>query len=481
MKRHTSQPGPGRTACLLLACAAALAAAAGCRTNPVTGESELMLVSESQEVQLGHQTHPNVIFMYDGEYHDEELNRYLGTIVMRLHSCSHRPEIPMEFTMLNTSIINAFATPAHVYATRGFLARLENEAQFAAVMGHELAHVAAGHSAKQLTQNVLVSLAFGVAGQLSDSRMAGAALDVGQVGVTLLGLSYSREQERQADRVGTYYMALAGWDPDQAISMQRLLHSLNEHEPTFMDKYLSTHPAEDDRIAEIRAAIDEKNLPGRYVQGDGVFADRWNRRLQRLRQVNEAFGPYDRGMKLLEKQDFRGALAAAEESISMRDDQAQFFRLKGDALLRLGRIQEAKAAYRQSLQRDGRYVLANLGLGRACEAEGNHEAAEREFEKVAHDYPGSVRGLYGLAVARYQLGHYSEAVQPLKQVTDAVPDLAEAHYMLAECYERIGRLAPAYQSYRKALSAGIGGPERSRALFRLRALQPLVAPQSGEK
>ena len=462
-------------------CLAAVLFSAGCQTNPVTGRSELRLVSESQEVQLGHRTHPNVIFMYDGEYYDHELNRYLGTIVMRLHSVSHRAQMPMDFTMLNTSTINAFATPAHVYATRGFLAELENEAQFAAVMGHELAHVAAGHSAQRLSQNILISLAFGLAGQVADSGAASAALNVGQVGVTLLGLSYSREQERQADRVGTYYMALAGWDPDEAISMQRLLHDLNEHQANFMDKYLSTHPQEENRISEIRAVVDERNLSRRHVQGDGVFADRWNRRLQRLRQVNQDFAPYDRGMKLLEKKDYRAALQAAEEALSIRDDQAQFFRLKGDALLGLNRIRESRDAYGQSLDRDGRYVLANLGLAQAYEAEGNHRAAEREYAKVAHDYPGSVQGLYGLAVSRYRLQDYAGAVRPFEEVVNAVPELAPAHYMLANCYERTGRPAAAYQSYHSALSAGLSGTERNSAANRIRALQPVVAPESEEK
>ena len=92
---------------------------------------------------MGNAYHPDIVFMYDGEYIDPELKQYLGSIVVRLNEVSHRSEMSVDFTVLNTSMINAFAIPGHVYATRGFLAELQNEAQFAAVMGHELAHVEA--------------------------------------------------------------------------------------------------------------------------------------------------------------------------------------------------------------------------------------------------------------------------------------------------------------------------------------------------
>jgi predicted Zn-dependent protease len=446
---------------------------AGCRVNPVTGTREFMLVPESQEVQLGHRNHPDIIFMYDGEYHDPELNRYLGTIVMRLHEVSHRPEMPMEFTMLNTSVINAFATPAHVYATRGFLARLENEAQFAAVMGHELTHVAAGHSAKRLSNNLLVSLAVGAADlAVGESGIGQLAVGAGQAGITLLGLSYSRDQERQADRVGTYYMALAGWEPQQSITMQKLLQSFNEREPTILDRYLSTHPMSDDRVQQIRAVIQQKGLDSGYVQGDGVYEDRWDRRVTRLRQVDKDFEPYDRGMEMLSQKRFDEALGAANQAIANRDDQAPFFRLKGDALLGLGMTDQAKTAYRQSLQVDERYVLANIGLGRAYLAEGNQEAAEREFEKAARDYPGSATALYGLGTARFNQRRYEEAILPLQNVAAAAPGNPQPHYMLAVSYDKLGETARAYEAYQNALAAGLGGEERVHAETRVKSLTP---------
>ncbi|KPK59009.1 MAG: hypothetical protein AMK73_08880 [Planctomycetes bacterium SM23_32] len=467
---------PGRR--LMAAClASVLLVAAGCRVNPVTGRPELVLITQTRELAMGHQAHPNVIFMYDGEYHDPELNGYLGTIVMRLHAASHRPEMPMEFTMLNTSVVNAFATPGHVYATRGFLARLDNEAQFAAVMGHELAHVAAGHSAKQLSTSLLTGLALGVADYAAGDTLAGrVAVGAGQASVALLGLSYSREQERQADRVGAYYMALGGWDPRQAIEVQQMLGELAGDREGVLDRYLSTHPPAANRVGEIEDLIAEKGLLGRrYVQGDGVYAARWERRLKRLKDVNRAFEPYDRGTKLLAASNFAQALAAADEAIGLRDDQAPFHRLKGDALRRLNRLGEAKAAYGRALALDRRYVPGNVGLGMVLLMEGRHGDAEGQFLTAVRGYPGGALGWYGLGTARYNLGRYRDAVQPLEAAASAISNEPTLFYMLGICYDRTGRSADAVASYEQALKAGLTGSEAEQARQRISSLRSALA------
>lgn len=378
------------TTCALLSLTAAALAAAGCRTNPVSGGIQLSRVSASDELALGNKDHPAVIFMYDGQYHDPELTRYLGTIVRRLQQCSHRPDLPVDFAILNTSVINAFALPGHVYVTRGFLARIDSEGEFAAVMGHELALVAAGHSARRLSRNVLSSVVTNPADSLTGtSAAAQVVLGAGQVGVSLLGPSYSREQEIQADRVGAYYMALAGWDPRQAIVTQQLLGSISKRSGSVMDRYLYTHPPTLERVAEIGAVIQEKHLRS-YVQGDGVYAGRWTRHLAGLREVDRAFGPYDRGVKALAEKQYAQALAAAEESLRMRSDQAPPHRLKGDALLGLGRTAEAKAAYGEALRLDPRYVFAHVGLAKAYDAEGDKAAVQREVQEINRQLPGAL-------------------------------------------------------------------------------------------
>jgi len=353
---------------VLTTCAALCAVAAGCSINPVTGQKEFMLVTGGQELALGDQAHPSILGMYGGRYRDPELHAYLSAAVMRLHALSHRPDIGMDFTMLNTSVVNAFATPGHVYATRGFLARMENEAQFAFVMGHEIGHVAARHTAGRMTRGVVTGLLI-EAGQLAAGKSRGGrlAVELGGAGITLMGLSYSRQQEHQADELGVYYMARGGWDPRQALAVQRILGSLGDRQPGLLDRYLSTHPPTEERLADIERAIEDGEFRSEaYIQGDGIYAARWDGHIAGLREVHAAYEPYDRGMEALAQERYGDALAAAQEALDRRTDQAPFHRLKGDALLGLGRPLDAVPAYEAALAVDEQYVQANVGLGRAC-------------------------------------------------------------------------------------------------------------------
>jgi len=142
-------------------------------------------------------------------------------------------------------------------------------------------------------------------------------------------------------------------------------------------------------VAEIEAVISDMRMD-HAVQGDGVYAERWNRRLRRLRQVDAAFRPYDRGMKAYRQKRYAEALAAAEEALRMRTDQAPFHRLKGDALLGLGRLREAKAAFNDALRVDPRYVFGHVGLARVYQAEGNQAALRREVQEINRQLPGAI-------------------------------------------------------------------------------------------
>ena len=130
----------------------------GCATNPVTGQKELMFVSESQEIEIGREFYPSALWGDiggGGEFRDEGLKTYLKDIVLNIHAVSHRPNLPVDFAIQNSSIPNAWAIPGHVVMTRGLLAGLNSEAEFVFVMGHEMGHVAARHSASQMTYGML--------------------------------------------------------------------------------------------------------------------------------------------------------------------------------------------------------------------------------------------------------------------------------------------------------------------------------------
>jgi predicted Zn-dependent protease len=195
-----------------------------CAVNPVTGQRELMLVSEKQELQIGKEAAPSVTWEFGGHYRDSALESYLEAIVKKLWRNSERPHLPVKFYIQNTSVPNAFALPGYVAITRGLLSEMDNEAQFAAVMGHEIGHVMARHTAQRLSRIQLQQLGLAIgSAALAGKSGSDTLLKVGAVGSSLLLLNYSRSQEIQADRLGVKYMSRLGYDPYESISAHKVL------------------------------------------------------------------------------------------------------------------------------------------------------------------------------------------------------------------------------------------------------------------
>jgi len=203
-----------------------------CAINPVTGQQELMLISESQEVTMGKEFYPNALWGDvggGGEFKDERLKAYLKETVLKIHNVSHRPQLPVKFAIQNSSVPNAWAIPGYVVMTRGLLAALDNEAEFAFVMGHEMGHVSARHTAQHMTYGMVQQIGLGVAGiALSGKEYADLALSVGAVGSSLLLLKYSRDDELEADRLGILYMSKLGYNPQNAISAHKNLEKVSQ-------------------------------------------------------------------------------------------------------------------------------------------------------------------------------------------------------------------------------------------------------------
>src|SRR3954467_4608935 len=135
---------------------------AGCARNPVTGKRQIVLVSESQEIAMGAQSHPQVRQEY-GFVDNPNLQRYVQALGNKLAAVSHRPGLDWHFTVVNSPVVNAFAIPGgYIYLTRGILAYINTEAELAGVMGHEIGHVTARHSVRQITRQQLAQVGLGI-------------------------------------------------------------------------------------------------------------------------------------------------------------------------------------------------------------------------------------------------------------------------------------------------------------------------------
>ena len=441
---------------LVLLCALPTALVA-CATNPVTGESELNFYSAADEIEMGDSIHPRVIYEYDAEYHDPELKRYLGTIVVRLHKCSHRADMPVDFKVLNSSIFNAFAIPGHVYVTRGLLVRLNNEAEFAAVMGHEMSHYTARHSVKQMTNAQLTAIGLGVLGAAMDegSLTGAAVVGIGKAGAGMASLHYGRSQESQADRVGAYYMYRAGYDPAKAIDMQNILHAAGGSKDTaWYEEWLSTHPANETRVDGLRDVIQKMGLDDRkHLQGDGVFAERWNRRLAGVRQAQKAYDVFDQAEALARAGKLAEAEKLCRQAIAMNGRQAPFHRLLGDIELANKQLPAAQAAYRAAYGLDRRYLAAVRGLAAVDLAAKRYTAAEKGYTETLRLLPGYLDGHFGAGVAGYHAGHYAASAGHLDFVCEQVANPAALCY-LGRSQEKLGDKDAARKAFEACVKAG---------------------------
>src|SRR5262245_42663871 len=202
-----------------------LAGIVGCARNPVTGKREIVLVSESEEIAMGQQSHDQVRAEY-GFVDQKATQTYVQTLGRQLSLVSHRPALDWHFTVVDSPIVNAFAIPGgYVYLTRGILAFINNEAELAAVMGHEIGHVTARHTVRQMTRSELAQIGLGVGGMVSPTF--GQLGNLAESSLGLLFLRFSRDDEREADRLGVEYAARAHYDPREVSNFFDVLGRLS--------------------------------------------------------------------------------------------------------------------------------------------------------------------------------------------------------------------------------------------------------------
>jgi len=233
---------------------------AACQTVPYTGRSQLLLLSEADEVQLGIQSYREVVKKSKLST-DSAANDLVKRVGTRIASATGRSDLPWEFVVIEDSQANAFALPGGKVAVyTGILPITRDEAGLAAVLGHEVAHAVARHGAERMSQETLVQV--GLAGTIAAfskgdpqtvktvSALLGAGAAVG------LTLPWSRGQESEADHLGLIYMAKAGYDPSAARDLWiRMTEASKGHDRP--PEFLSTHPSESTRIRQIEAWIPE--------------------------------------------------------------------------------------------------------------------------------------------------------------------------------------------------------------------------------
>ena len=369
------------TASLLILIGALLA---GCSTNPVTGKRELGLIGEETEKKIGAQQYVPSQQMQGGQYTvDENLTRYVSEVGQKVAAVSDRP-LDYEFVVLNNSVPNAWALPGGKMAiNRGLLLELENEAELAAVLGHEVVHAAARHGAKGLERGMLLQggiIATAIAS--GNSEYSQFAVGGAQIAAQLVNTKYGRNAELESDLYGMRYMRKAGYDPQGAVTLQEKFVKLSEGRPSdALSRLFASHPPSEERV--------EKNIEtaASLPAGGELGRDRYQRAIAGLKAAKPAYDAFDEGRKALAEKKLDEAERFANRAIGDEPREALFYGLKGDVAMARDRENDAIQAYTQALKRDENYFKYYLGRGLAYEELGRNRLAEADLKRSTELLP----------------------------------------------------------------------------------------------
>lgn len=356
---------------------------AGCATNPVTGKSELQLVSRDREISIGEQQYLPAVQSQGGYFiTDPDLTRYVSEVGTRVAAASGSTDLPYEFVVVNDSTPNAWALPGgKIGINRGLLMQLENEAELAAVLGHEVVHAAARHGAKameraMLLQGAVLLTAVGTRDSDYSNYIVGSAA----IGAQLITQRYGRQAELEADLYGMRYMAAAGFDPSAAISLQEKFVQLNaERNTSWLNGLFASHPPSEQRVAQNRETYNALSATVTSDWENGTA--RYDRAMAYLRSKADAYAAYDQASALAADKEHGVALRRIDKAIELEPKEARFYGLKANVHLSEENYADAVAEYTRAVARDEQYFEYYLGRGVSHSRLGNRSAARADLEK----------------------------------------------------------------------------------------------------
>jgi predicted Zn-dependent protease len=240
----------------------------------LTTKDDPVIMPEFMELQFGLSTKAQVEKTYK-LYEDREVNNYISMLGNKLVSFSDRKNLNYEFYVVDSDEVNAFAVPGgFIYVTTGIIKALDNEAQIACVIGHEIGHVVKKHSVKFLQRAIIANygiefLSDLIGGKQGDKKEITKIIST--IGINFLFLKNSRENEYEADEQGAYLAAMAGYDPYAMIDVQKHLMELRKSQPSKLEEFLSTHPLSENRISHLQEFIPQNNLKGNIKNTDNYL------------------------------------------------------------------------------------------------------------------------------------------------------------------------------------------------------------------
>ena len=336
---------------------------------------------------------------------------------------SDRPGLPYEIVVLNSGVPNAWALPGGKMAiNRGLLVELEDEAQLASVLGHEIVHAAARHSASQQTRNILLQagmLAAGVAASQSDSDYAGRAMGAVGAGAMAWQAKYSRSHELESDRYGIEYMVEAGYDPQAAVELQQTFVRLSEgRQSNWLDGLFASHPPSQERVNANQALAEQY---GGGVRNKAAF----DRAMAQLRRDQPAYEQYQQAQKAASEAQYDRALTLVEQAIDHQPKENLFWELKGQLLMQKKQPGEAIAAFDRSIAANPEFFRPLVYRGLLHKQQNNARQARDDLEQSRRLLPTQL-GSYHLGELAQQQGDREAAVSYYREAASGGGELGEA-------------------------------------------------------
>ena len=391
---------------------AGAASLSGCATSPVTGKSILVGMSEAQEVQTDAQVAPHQFSQDLGAIQDESVNRYVADIGQRMGLLTHRPQMPYSYRVLNANYVNAYTFPGGAMGvTRGILADLDDEAQLAALLGHELGHVNARHAAQRQGQNLVAQAALaGLNVAVQNSDWGGLMSMGGQIGASALLAGYSREHEREADALGQEYLVKAGYPATGMVRLHQLLVSEEKAAPSLLQTMFSTHPMSRERMDAAQAAADS-----RYRISNSLDARR------------ERF------------MDSTASLRRIRPTIDACKN--------GETAMATKQYAKAQAEFQSALAKTPRDYASNLRMAQCLQAQGQTAKAVSYADNAREIYPQEAQAYKLAGVLALQQRDAGRAYQNLDRFDRLLPGDAGITFLKGISLEGMGNRQAAAQHY----------------------------------
>ena len=417
-----------------------------CAQNPVTGDKDFLLVSEDWELAVGSQQYAPLRQAQGGDYVvDPGVEAYVRRVGQRLAAQSDR-KLPYEFNVINDSTPNAWALPGgKISINRGLLVELEDEAQLAAVLGHEIVHAAARHGAQGQTRGIGLQLAVMTATIVGSERGYGQLAQLGStIGAQIVNSTYGRGAELESDHYGMRYMARAGYDPNGAVELQKTFVRLSEgRRSDWLSGLFASHPPSPERVA--------KNIEtaSRLPPGGETGRDRYRRAMARLIEKQPAYDAFDRAQALARDGKLAEARALGQRAARLEPREGHFASFLGDLALNERDYTAAERHYDRAIALNDSFFYYYLQRGKVNEATRDVTAARADYARSVKLMPTSdaQAGLGAIAAARGKTAEARRWYAMAAQAQGAGGERARA---------ALGELSPAAPAATPRAPAGSG-------------------------